>query len=298
MKWLVLDCSYLCHRAFHTTGGLSFNDIKTGVIFGFLRDVVNLCGFHDTNNIVFCFDSKSSKRREIYMPYKQVRRDRYKEMDEDELKIWREMRKQVKLLRTTYLPEIGFKNIFVQKGYEADDLIASFCRGNIRNPAEAIIVASDHDLYQLLSPSVSMWIPNKKQFYRYADFVIEFGIEPNEWADVKAYAGCAGDGVEGINGVGEKTAIKFLRDELKPKSVVYQKIKHGRDIYERNLPLVKLPFKGTDEILVTDDEVTQARWRNVCEELGMTSLESMGFGPDARRRGVKPKNKRKGFGVK
>lgn len=297
MKWLVLDCSYLCHRAFHTTGDLSFNDIKTGVIFGFLREVSTLCGYHDTNNIVFCFDSKESRRRDIYPPYKQVRRERYEKMDETEAAIWREMKRQVKYLRTNYLPDIGFKNIFVQKGLEADDLIAKFVTHTIREPASAIIIASDHDLYQLLAPNVSMWNPNKKKLYTYHDFLIEFNIEPSQWADVKAYAGCSGDGVEGIAGVGEKTAIRYLLNELKPTSAAYKKIAGGRAIYERNLPLVKLPFDGTEDIIVHDDQVTQDKWRQTCEGLGMRSLESMGIGPDARRRGINPKNKRKGFGV-
>ena len=298
MKWLVLDCSYLCHRSFHTTGNLSFNDVKVGVIFGFLRDIGTLTGYHDTDNIAFCFDSKKSKRQKIYKPYKQVRREKYEVMDEDEAKIWREMKNQINLLRTQYLPAMGFKNIFVQKGHEADDLIATICRNNTqRDNIEVVIVASDHDLYQLLSPSVKMWDPNKKKFYGYDNFMVQYGIEPEQWSDVKAYAGCSSDGVAGIAGVGEATAVKYLRGEVNPKHKVYRKLVNGKDVYNRNVPLVKLPFKGTKDIELVRDEVTDEKWKQVCKDLGMKSLENAGLGPDARRRGINPKNQRKGFGV-
>ncbi|GAH13180.1 unnamed protein product, partial [marine sediment metagenome] len=39
-KWLILDCNYLCHRAAHSTRDLSYKGVATGVIYGFLRDVL------------------------------------------------------------------------------------------------------------------------------------------------------------------------------------------------------------------------------------------------------------------
>lgn len=297
MKWLVLDCSYLCHRAFHTTGHLSFEDAKTGVVFGFLRDVSSFCEYHNTNNVAFCFDSKESKRRDIYPPYKQARRQKHEQMGEEEIAIWREVRRQIRNLRVSHLPGIGFRNIFTQRGYEADDLIASFCAETLKPPAEAVIIASDHDLYQLLSPTVSMWDPTKKKFFTYRDFVVKFGIQPSQWADVKAYAGCSSDGVQGIAGVGEKTAVSYLLGQLKTTSVAYRKIREGVALHTRNLPLVRLPFEGVNPLLPVDDEVTPDKWQDVCADLGIRHTENLMIRPDSRRLGIRPENKRKGFGV-
>jgi len=297
-KWLILDCSYLCHRAMHTTGQLTFGDVKTGIIFGFLRDIGTLCSYHDTQRIAFCFDSTKSKRRELYEPYKQARREKYEQMDEEEAKIWTEFRAQVQKLRREYLPAIGFNNIFVQRGHEADDIIGSLCLETLpQDGSEGVIIASDHDLFQLLGPLVTMWNPNKKQFYTAADFRREWGIGPERWHEVKAFAGCSGDGVEGIPGVGEKTAARWLKGEVNPKHKVHDKILGGMKTYTRNVPLVRLPFEGTKVFELVDDDVTKDKWNAVCQELGMTSLEGVDLGPDVRRRGVKPKNKRKGFGL-
>lgn len=315
-KWLILDCSYMCYRSFHSTGklkhavgksgkrqGMPPREKKTGVIFGFLRDVAILCGYHDTDRVAFCFDSRKSKRVELYPPYKEARRRRFEQMDEEEAKLWRDMRRQVKDLRTVHLPAIGFKNIFVQRGHEADDLIATICYDSLTYQDEGIVVASDHDLYQLLRSSVSMWNPHQKRFYTITDFKREWGILPDAWYQVKAFAGCSGDGVDGIDGVGEKTVAKWLRGEVPQHHKAHDKILGGMDTFERNVPLVKLPFEGTKPCELVEDDVTKAKWREVCRELGMTSLEEMGLGPDVRRRGVKPENKRrkskgrKGFGI-
>ena len=80
-KWILLDCPYLCHRMKHTMGDLSFKGAATGIIYGFLK---SLSGFQDlfrTSNFVFCWDSKTSKRKEIYPEYK-ANRDKKEYTDE------------------------------------------------------------------------------------------------------------------------------------------------------------------------------------------------------------------------
>ena len=71
---------------------------------------------------------------------------------------------------------------------------------------------------------------------------------------VKTLAGCSSDEVPGIRGVGEMTACKWLRKELKEKSVAFQKIADSREEVERrNIPLVKLPFEGTPVKKIAED---------------------------------------------
>jgi hypothetical protein len=166
---------------------------------------------HNTKQIAFCFDHGKPKRARLYPAYKANRKPESIEDKEHRS----ERNRQINLLRNEYLPAIGFKNVFWQEGYEADDLIASIVRSNARL-TDIAILSSDKDLYQLLSPRVFMWNRGKKTTLQ--SFYQEWGIKPDRWAEVKAMAGCTSDNIEGIDGVGEKTAIKFLNLVLRALS--------------------------------------------------------------------------------
>ena len=234
--WLVLDVSYLVWRSFHAIGHLSHKDVSTTAIFGLLRDVVQFQDLHNTKRIVFCFDRGRSLRIREFPQYKLRRQD--DQIDEKQRKARHEIRRQMQLLRREYLTEIGYKNVLSQHGYEADDIIASVCNRIATKQGEAIIIGSDKDLYQLLSPRVSLYNPRIHKMLTLQAFVKDYGISPTSWIDVKALAGCVTDGVPGIAGIGEKTAIKFLRGELKENAKAFQSIVKGNDIWQRNRNLV------------------------------------------------------------
>ena len=272
--FLLLDCNYLCHRAWYSFGNdLSFRGKSTSVIYGFLKSISHFQELFNTPCVAFCWDSKASKREEIFPAYKSNRKDKYKDMDEDTIKLEKEFRWQMKMLRRKYLPAIGYKNIFTQKGYEADDIIASISF-NLPMLDEAIIVSSDQDLYQLISPCVSLYNPVKGKILTPQGFKKKYGILPHEWKTVKVIAGCTTDGVPGIKGIGEKTAIKYLMGDLKRESKAYQAITSINTIHilKRNLKLVDLPFKGTKVPKLQKDEITQKGWNKVIKLLGMKSL--------------------------
>jgi len=276
--WLILDCNYLCHRAKHAMGNLEFNGNATGVIYGFLHDIINLQEMYDTKYTIFTWDYGKGLRQNINPEYKAKRRE--KEYTDDELKFEQDFREQMELLRTEYLKEIGFRNIFFQKGYEADDVIASICH-NLPDGDTGVIISADHDLYQLLTVSVSMYAPQLNKRMTKSKFIKEFGISPCQWAQIKALAGCSSDNVIGIKGVGEKTAIKYMLKTLNPKTVAHKKIQKQKEAtIKRNLPLVELPFKGTKTFKLKKDVISKDGWKSVCEKLGFDSIKDI----DLRRR--------------
>jgi DNA polymerase-1 len=262
--WLLLDCNYLAWRAFHSMGSLSFKEIQTGVVYGVLREVLSLQETFGTRRIAFCFDRGMLLRKIDYPGYK-ARRTKDKRDEEDH----KEVRKQVNLLRTKYLPLIGFRNLFSQSGYEADDVIAGIVEP--RPTKNFIVVSSDKDLYQLLSPRVTIWNPHKKERITEGKLREEFGIGPSQWADVKAIAGCVSDEVEGVRGIGEKTAAKFLRGELQTGKQ-FDLIVKGNSIWRRNLGIVRLPYPGLRDFQLVKDEVTGEGWQAIIDLLGMRSL--------------------------
>lgn len=277
-KYLLLDCDYLCYRARYTTGGLSYEGSATGVIYGFLKSLSEFQDLFNTSRFVFCWDSRTNKRRDMFPEYKAQREKR--EYSDEEAEFNRAFRKQMKKLRTTYLPMIGFKNVFVQKGYESDDIIASIC-DRLQPLNEAVVVSSDHDLYQCISHNVSLYNPQTGKVLTLQGFKKQFGIEPVRWGLVKSFAGCSTDNVPGIRGVGEKTAIKYIRAQLNPDSKVYKAITspEGIVIRERNSELVVLPLKGTDCFKLRRDDLSEQGWKQVTKLLGMRSIrDRMPFG--------------------
>lgn len=272
-RFLILDCNFLCHRLKHAMGGLSHDNAPTGVIYGFLKSIPMYQEMFDTPHIVFCWDSKTSKRSELFPAYKANRKIRQREMDEEEIIFETEFRYQMQMLRRKYLKIIGFRNVFCQKGYEADDLIASVC-GGLTVRETAIILTSDQDLYQCLNSQVSIYNPNQRKRTTAQGFQKKYGIKPARWAMVKCIAGCSTDNVPGVKGVGEITAIKYLLGDLKASAKAHLSIiaPEGMKTICKNRRLVVLPFVGTKEFKLKEDELSADGWRSVIRSLGLKSI--------------------------
>jgi 5'-3' exonuclease len=268
---LVLDAHYLCHRAFHTTQGLSWKDKPTGVLFGFLQSIGHLKDDFQTDRIMFCFEHKHLKRRDIFPAYKEKRM--HAERPPEEVRAMGEFAVQIAELQHRYLPKIGFRNVFAYDGYESDDTMAAIAQ-HYSATDDVVIVTSDQDLLQCLSPRVSIYSPQKRKLFTEHWFWHEYKIHPWQWELVKAIGGCSGDGVPGIKGVGEKTALKFVQGALPRKSKAYTQItsEQGRAIVRRNRQLVGLPFDGCPVPKLVDDEITNNKWQEVVAELGFSSL--------------------------
>ncbi len=270
-------------------GGLSHNNKPTGVIYGFLKSIPAFQDTFNTPNIIFCWDSKTSKREKIYPAYKQERRNRRKKLSKKERKLEDDFRFQMKMLRIRYLRAIGYRNIFVQPGYESDDIIASICK-NLSPGDEIIIISSDKDLYQCISANVSFYNPVKGKKLTLQGFRKQYGIQPIQWAIVKSIAGCATDEVVGIPGIGEKTAIKYLKNELKRTSKTYIKIiKNEFFTCMENDVLVELPFKGTKIFELQEDILSEKGWQKVTKALGMKSIKDKPPFGNRRKRKIKKK---------
>src|SRR5688572_2764510 len=102
--WLIVDVSYLMHRAFHTTRDLSYRGKPTGAIYGFLKSITALKDEFNTDNIAFCFEHPHLFRRDIYPDYKKHRHTRQRTPEEQKARGI--LQTQIEELRTEYLPKI------------------------------------------------------------------------------------------------------------------------------------------------------------------------------------------------
>lgn len=267
-KYLGFDSNYFCWRAFHSTGNLRYADKDTGVIFGFLNQVLIQCKHFEIKQPLFFWDSIKSKRKDIFPGYKDRKQE---EMTDDEREARRTVYTQTALLRSEILPLMGFNNNFIQQGYEADDLIAQFV---MDNPDNSVVLSNDDDLLQLLNYCI-IYSPSKDRIINKEKFKELYRIEPNQWVAVKQIGGCKSDTVPGVSGIGEVYAIQYLKNELKKDGKRYNNItsKESRKLIKRNKILVKLPFPGTKPCRLREDKFNSEGFLAACDLYGLQKLK-------------------------
>jgi 5'-3' exonuclease len=210
----------------------------------------------------------------MFPGYKQKRRDKLAELSPEEMAMEEDFYRQTNDLRAIHLPALGFRNIFHQSGYEADDIIADLAK-RLRRDNKIIIVSTDRDLFQLLHKNVEIWNPTKRCLWSEKWFANEFQIPVNMWPTVKAIAGCDTDSIPGLPMIGEKTAAKYLSGGLKYDSPHYRKIENATELIERNLQLVKLPLPGLRERSLRPDEESNDKWAAFFAAHGFHSLREL-----------------------
>lgn len=269
---LICDGNAICYRSIHTTGELKYNREFTGVKYGFFSQLFTILEKYEPKNICFVWDSRSSKRKEIYPTYKEKRSKKKKEMSKEEKIFYGKCFEQFDEIYEEILPRLGFKNNYKFKGLEGDDLIASIC---LNNKGKKVIATSDNDLYQMLDKDTVIYDIRNKKEYTYNNFYEEYGIESFDWIKVKCLAGCDSDEVEGIEKVGIKTAIKYLLQNIKESSKIFQRIQTEKsdEIRKRNFQLVKLPFEGTPKIVINGkDKISIGELKSVFLDNGFNSF--------------------------
>ncbi len=96
------------------------------------------------------------------------------------------------------------------KGFEADDLIATYARMGREQDLKVTIVSGDKDLMQLVGDGIEMLDPMKQRMIGPEQVVEKFGVLPEKVIDVQALAGDSIDNVPGVPGIGVKTAAQLL----------------------------------------------------------------------------------------
>lgn len=276
--WVFADLSYLGHRARSTTKDLSFNDLPTGVTFGFFNELYEICSDPRimSNKVAICADSFQSFRRRSFPDYK---KKRYENRTPEEVAAIQVMHQQLERLKDEILPDIGFP-VFEQNGLESDDMMAQGAAqaSALGGGVEAVIVTADQDLCQCISFNVHWWDPTRSRNI-YLDpgaFWAKFHVHPHEWAMVKSLCGCSGDGVPPIPGIGEKSAIDYVLDILPKHLKKFKDIEspEGRAIAARNYELVRLPHPKTKPLNLVDPVYRPDRFYHWAAELGFKSMIS------------------------
>jgi len=198
--FLVDGSSYL-HRAYHAIGRLSNSKgFPTNVVLGFTKMLLKLLQEKHPRYIAIVFDAKGPTfRHEIYEEYKANRPP----MPED-------LAVQIPLVKKV-IEALNIKMLEVE-GYEADDIIGTLARKCQEQGHEVIMVTGDKDFRQLISPMAIMWDTMKDKVTGFQSLKTEYGLDPSQFIDVMGLSGDSSDNIPGVPGIGEKTAIKLVKE--------------------------------------------------------------------------------------
>ena len=204
-KIILVDGNNLLFRSYYATSysGVIMKNSKgfpTNGLYGFINMMNKIIDEEKPNYILVAFDKGKTFRHEKYSEYKAGRR----EMPE-ELKLQFPKAKEV-------LDAMGIKHFEIDN-YEADDIIGTLAKTvDLEDEFIATIISSDKDLLQLISKEVEVKLLKTKGFIRFDEktFKDTYGTTPIHMIDLKALMGDASDHIQGVKGIGEKTAINLL----------------------------------------------------------------------------------------
>ncbi|MFZ8787668.1 5'-3' exonuclease [Thermocrinis sp.] len=201
MKVLYLfDGSAFLYRSFFALPPLSTSSgFPTGAIYGFLRSILTVLKTEKPNYMAIAFDLPAPTQRKLaYSEYKSKRPP-----TPDPLKVQIPVIKELINLLSIRLLEM--------LGYEADDLIAYLTQKAKKEGFKVKIYSPDKDVLQLVDGSQVVVInPISEEVFDENKVIEKFGVPPQKLADYLALVGDKTDNIEGVKGVGPKTAINLI----------------------------------------------------------------------------------------
>ncbi len=234
-KLFLLDAFALVFRAYYAlirNPRVTSNGRNTNAQFGFTNTIIELINNQKPTHMAVCFDTHAlTERHTDFADYKANRQ----ETPEDILAAVPDIKK---IIEAFNIPVIECD------GYEADDIIGTLAKQAEKEGYEVFMVTPDKDYGQLVSEKIKIYKPP----YQGGSYEI---LGPNEictkWdiqnisqvIDMLGMMGDAVDNIPGIPGVGEKTAVKLLKeygtlenvlaDADNIKGALGEKIRNGKE---------------------------------------------------------------------
>jgi DNA polymerase-1 len=103
----------------------------------------------------------------------------------------------------------GIFSIF-REGFEADDLIGTLAKKGEAEGLSVTIVSGDKDMFQLISPHITLYDTMKEKCFTETEIQARFGVPPSKLIEIMGLMGDTADNIPGVFGVGEKTAISLI----------------------------------------------------------------------------------------
>ncbi len=207
-KLFLLDAMALIYRAyfaFSQNHRINSKGQNTSAIFGFTTTLLDVLKREQPTHIAVVFDTMApTSRHEEFTDYKANRQ----EIPED------------LALAIPYVQKVceAFNiSVLMMDGYEADDVIGTLAKKAEQEGFETYMMTPDKDYGQLVDEHTFIYKPARgggvAEVMGVKEVCARWEIERvDQVIDILGLMGDAVDNIPGIRGVGEKTAIKFIKE--------------------------------------------------------------------------------------
>ncbi len=184
---------------------LTSTGLDTSAIFGFTNSLIELIRRERPTHLAVVFDvGEASIRTTDFTEYKANRSETPEAITAAIPYIHR-------ILQAMHIPILGVT------GYEADDVIGTIACKAEKEGYTTFMVTPDKDFAQLVTDKIKIYKPGLKgsevEILGVEEVKAKYQIEnPKQVIDFLAMMGDSVDNIPGLEGVGEKTAMKFLKE--------------------------------------------------------------------------------------
>ena len=196
---------YRSHFALIRNPLITSYGLDTSALFGFINQILKLIRKENPDFLVCAFDSKGKNfRHEMYDLYKANRPEMPIELQNQLPHLWES-------LDALRIP------IIKKKGFEADDIIGTLVTEAEKHGLLSYIVSGDKDFMQLINEKVFLYAPGSRKspdpiIYDSKKVEERWGVPPQKIIDLLGLMGDSSDNVPGVSGIGEKTAVKLIKE--------------------------------------------------------------------------------------
>ncbi len=203
-KLLCIDGNSILNRQFYGIRYLSNKEgFPTNAIYGMINVISKQLDELSPDYCAIAFDLKAPTfRHKMFADYKAGRKPM-----PDDLRVQMPVAKDI-------CRAMGF-SVLELAGYEADDILGTLAKmAEQTDDVEAYILTGDRDSLQLISGRVKVLLATNFDTVAFDNdaFFNKYGVNADQYVDVKALMGDSSDNIPGVPGIGEKTAFKLIAE--------------------------------------------------------------------------------------
>lgn len=285
-KLFLLDAMaliYRAHFAFSKNPRINSKGLNTGVMLGFTNTLLEVLEKEKPSHIAVAFDTKAPTfRHEQYSPYKA---NRLEQPEDITVSIpWVK-----EIVRAFRIP------VLEMDGFEADDIIGTIAKKAEKEHFTVYMMTPDKDYGQLVDQHIFLYKPafmgNGVDVMGPKQICEKWDIEHvDQVRDILGLMGDAVDNIPGIPGIGEKTAVKLLKefgtvegvvanaDQLKGKQRENVENFGAQGILSKELATIKIDVPvDFDEVDLRYDGMDEEKLRAIFSELEFRTLAARLF---------------------
>lgn len=295
-KLFLLDAMaliYRAHFAFSKNPRINSRGLNTGVMLGFTNTLLEVLEKEKPSHIAVAFDTKAPTFRHVqYEAYKANRQDQ-----PEDITVSIPWVKQI--VGAFRIP------ILEMDGFEADDIIGTIAKKAEKDQFTVYMMTPDKDYGQIVDDHIFLYKPafmgNGVDVMGPKQICEKWDIgHVDQVRDILGLMGDAVDNIPGIPGIGEKTAVKLLKefgtveglianvDKLKGKQRENVENFAQQGLLSKELATIKIDVPvDFDEVALRYDGIDEEKLRALFSELEFRTLAARIFKePSAKKASI------------